>query len=250
MTDKRRTKIGFNRKIEYEWMEAAASFAAAGMKLSASHEGLHSLLGQTLSSSEKRGALEKTSTVLTQIWLDPSSRTAGLHGRAASLIQQVDSRDRLAIHWAMTVATYPFFVDIASCIGRFVALQGEVSGVQVAQRMIESWGDRTTLRPAIRCAFRTMVDWNVLTEVKRVGVYRAPDSRIAVNGLVAALLIEAVVLDAEGEAVPYRVAASNPALFPFELSTSIQNLSRYPWFLTSRQGLDTDYLEVCKKPDG
>lgn len=244
MTASRRAKIGFSRKLEQEWLDASASYAISSSDPSSAHALLKQMLGSVLPSSPKRGALEKTVTVLSRIWFDPDARVLGLRDRALSIIDIVDQTNRIAIHWAMVMASYPFFVDVVINIGRLIALNGMVSLAQIMLRMKELWGDRTTVPPAIRSVMRSLVSWGVLIKGEQYDSYTKPARVLHLKPSVSILLVEAILLDQESNSLPFSNLVSHPSIFPFQMDVQPHDLARTGMFLISRQGLDLELVEL------
>lgn len=238
--------VGFDRKLELSWLDAAAAQVAHG----ATADELHAYLWKMLDGSVSAGSSGfnsdrgKTVTVLKRIWcLVPDDRVH-LRDRALKSLSEVDASERIAIHWAMCVATYPFFRDVASTIGKLLALQGQVALAEARRRLAEQWGDRDITRRASQRIIRSFVAWGVLRDVRPRGTYEASDARIAVSGGCAELLSEAVLLSM-GKPLPASQVLNHPALFPFRLDVSPAELTISPRFVLDRQGLDTDMLRLA-----
>jgi len=105
----RRSTIGFDRAIHLEWLDIAAARAARGDPPTEIRKFLWEFLedlvpGNTISSG--RG---KTLTVLTRIWLVVPDHVQPLREDALKLLASANGEQRIAVHWAMVIATHPFF---------------------------------------------------------------------------------------------------------------------------------------------
>jgi hypothetical protein len=237
--------VGFDRKLELDWLDATAAQVAHG----ASTEEVRAYLWRLLEGSVSAGSSGfnsdrgKTITVLAHVWSDVPEAARSLRERALKLLQEVDPSERLAVHWAMCVATYPFFSDVASTVGRLAALQDKVVLSEVRRRLAEQWGDRDITRRASQRIIRSFVAWGVLTDSKPRGVYE-PAARMAVSTPVSEVLLEGLLLASERAALPADQVATNPAFFPFAISLSLSELRRSSRFGVDRQGIDMEMVRL------
>src|SRR5690606_22686814 len=141
-------------------------------------------------------------------------------------------------------AAYPFFADHAAVLGRLFPLQETVSAAQIKRRIAEQWGDRSTVMRTSRHVVRTMVAWGVIEDAGKGSYVRAGDPR-SVTAEIAQVLLEAVLLDSEQEALPLARVGQHPALFPFDLRLDAQQLRLSDRVRVYRQGLDTDYVTLA-----
>lgn len=243
----RRSTIEFDRKIELDWLDATAAKVAAG----ATEQELHDFLFAYLDFLSIEGrdtwgtARAKTARVLTRIWSRVPAEAEPLRDRAIRLLPQVQPGQRLALHWAMMIAAYPFFADIAAALGRLLSLQETVSSAQLQRRIAERWGDRSTVYRTLRHVVRSIVAWGVLEDAGK-GVYRRSGQKLRpVGGQVAQLLVEAVLLDSEQDSLPLDQASNHPALFPFHVEVNVQQLRQPERIRVYRQGLDMDVVAIA-----
>ena len=244
----RRTIVGFDRRLDLEWLDATAGQVAAGADAAAIRTYLDHLLSSILAGGADRGARDKTITLLVRIWRLVPDEVKPLRDRALALLPGLTQDGRLAAHWAMVVATYPFFADVAGIAGRLLALQGDVTSAQIIQRVTETWGARSTTDRAARRVIRSMVQWGVLADAAEKGTYHVAGLPRRLTEEVAELLVEALLLDAGGAALTVPHLANHPALFPFQLTLNPHYLSRDPRFDVQRQGLDVDLVMLAEPP--
>lgn len=237
----RRATIGLDRAIELDWLDAAAARVAQGGTIEDVRDYLRTLLEEPIPGFSAR---KKTATVLTHVWAQSTNATSGLRERAIELVREGELSDRLGLHWAMMIGTYPFFVDVASAIGRLSTLQGDVALTQVTRRMVADWGDRSTIVRATRRLVRSMVGWGVLRDTKTRGIYVLNASPRDVPDKLALLLIEAILVDSEQDSVPVSQLTGHPALFPFRLTAGPSQLRDAAQFVVHREGLDVDLVGV------
>ncbi len=237
----RRAAIGFDRRIHIEWLDAVAAQAARSASGAELRDYLWNLLDDVISGDS---AHRKTVTVLNHIWGDVPRAADGLRTRALSRLTEATSEERLAIHWAMMVATYPIFTDVAASTGRLLALQGSFSLAQLTRRLVASWGERSTLTRAVQRIVRSMIQWGVLCDTQTRGVYEAASGVRKIGDGIGWLLVEAILIDAEASSIPLDQLVRHPALFPFDMQlTSVQLRSAHQ-FRVHREGLDSDFVEL------
>lgn len=237
----RRTSVGLDRPVELDWLDATAGYVANGSSPDEVRKRLFALLDGVVSGQDAHSARGKTITVLSRIWSAVPEPALGLHARALAALPKVDPEERVAVHWAMVVSTHTFAYDVASTLGRLLGLHDNVTAAQVTQRLVNTWGDRTTIRRATPRLLRSMARWGTLVFTDRRGTYGAPTKRPA-SATSMALLLEALLINVEEGALPLQRATQHPALFPFSLG--VTQLQGEEQFQVDRQGLDTDMVRL------
>lgn len=240
----RRVSIGFDRRLNLEWLDAAAAQAATGASPQQMRAYLWGLLDGVVSGSTSGGARRKTVTVLNHIWGDVPPTALQLRERAIQLLASCTSDERLALHWAMMLGTYSVFADTASTIGRLLALQESFSLAHVMRRLTEAWGERSTLERAIQRIVRSMVQWGVLGDATTRGTYVGAPKKVAIRPSIGILFVEALLIDAGTEAAPLDHLSRSPALFPFDVSLNEDSVHSAPYLRLHREGLDVTIVEL------
>jgi hypothetical protein len=240
----RRAQIGFDRRIDLAWLDAAALCASSGATGDELRCFLWDQLAGHVSGEKRNSARGKTVTVLNHIWGSGPSLQERLRNRALRGFETRMPEERLAIHWAMMIGSYPIFADTSSAIGRLLALQGKFSLAQLTRRLVADWGERSTLQRACQRIVRSMVQWGVLRDSVQIGVYEASAKRIGITSEVGMLVMEALLMDAEASTVALDQLVTHPAIFPFKLAVSSSHLRAAPQFRVHRMGLNLDVLEL------
>ena len=239
-----RAPIGFDRRLDLEWLDAVAAYVAAGDDPKTTRAKLYEVLDGKLAGGSKDGtACYKTVNVLSKTWSTVPDELVGLRNQALILLPTVSAPERSALHWAMLLAGYRYFGDIAEITGRLLSLQASVTLSQVTRRVRETWGDRSTVDRTTRYVVRSMVEWGVIQDTERPGQYSRGDRNVPVHGDLAALLVEALLFYS-GMGLPIGQVTEHHALFPFEVRLSFQELRRSARFEVHRQGLDVDVVEL------
>ncbi len=240
----RRANIGFDRRISLEWLDAAATHAASGVPTDELRAHIWSLLDGAVTGDRSNSARGKTVTVLNHIWGDVPAHATSLRERAVAQLKGSTPDERLALHWAMMVGTYPVFTDTATAVGRLLALQGAFTLPHLTRRLVGVWGERSTLKRAGQRIVRSMVQWDVLRDTVKRGSYEAGPRRRRVGPTVGTVLLEALLVGAEETSVPLGQLTTHPAFFPFDLNVNASHVRSASQFRVHRQGLDLDFVEL------
>lgn len=242
----RRSAVGFDRKLELAWLDAAVARVANAGESDDVREQIWDFLEGVVGGDKPRSARGKTTTVLNRIWSDVPSDAVPLRDRAIERLEDALPNERLALHWAMMIGTYPIFTDVASTIGKLTALQGEFTLDVLTRRVIKAWGDRSTVKRATQRIVRSMVDWQVLRDTEDRGIYERAERSLSLGDAFSPLVLEALLVDAEEDTIPLEQLLAHPALFPFELTFDIDRVRKMPQFRFYRQGVDVDVVELLK----
>ncbi len=243
-TDK--TIIGFDRKIEIEWLDTVAGCVATGQAPADIRNFLWTFLEGVVAGDSVHSGRGKTLTVLSRIWVIVPEQALPLRKAALQCIGSATNEERVAIHWAMAMGTYPFFCDVAASVGKLLALNGEANLSQVGRRMTESWGDRSTLPRAIQRVLRSMVQWGSLRDGPTKGTFVAPTKRTAVSDQISELLLQAVLVS-HGRGMPLPQLTGHPALFPFGVHLSATAMRKSGCILIQREGDQSDFIQLGQR---
>lgn len=234
--------IGFDRKIRLTWLEAVARWTTSGISEAEIRAKLDLLLEGEVTGKEAR---KKTKTVLIRTWLLTPENLKALRDEGLSLLSRQTESERLALHWGMVCATHPVVWETAAVVGRLLRLQDQVSLSQVRARVVESYGERSTIVRASQRILRSFTDWRVLEEVSTKGFYRAGKRHRVEDPQVIAWLIEASLLSSGHEMKVLPTLLSSPALFPLELPLPSGNIAENnPRLTLYRQGRNEDLVSL------
>ncbi len=158
-------------------------------------------------------------TQLMQCWVTPNKSLLGLRDAALQLAAHCPRSERLPLHWAMTIAAYPFWQKVAALTGRLLNLQAQVTQSQIRARCYETFGERSTIERSARRVIRSLVSWGVLldTEGSMKGCYGKAAPVVIADSAMAILFIEATLHANSSCSLPLSMIKNDPALFPFVL---------------------------------
>lgn len=239
--------VGFDRKIEWEWLD----FAAAQAVEEFSGEQMRSRLWDFLEGRVSAGSSGwnsdrgKVITVLMRIWGPGPGRYEELRRRALAEFDGSPPESRLTVHWALCLGSYPFFADVARITGQHLTLHRAAQLAEVRRRLIEGWGDRAIVRRATQRILRSMIDWGALRDGQQRGTY-LPGLKVESScPSKTRLLVEGLLLALSGESLPARKLPSHPCLFPFQLDVAslVHGGAKGP-ILSEREALGAEYLRL------
>jgi len=234
-----RSRIGIDRALHPDWLDAAAGLAADGVTSEQARTSLLDMLGRELSSTGSRSAADKTASVLLRTWFKTPSDAVPLRNDAALAMRHADEPGRLAAHWAMLLAAYPFFIDCASVAGRLLRLSGSFQRAEHSRRVAELWGEKPTANRASGRVLETLVALGVL---RLDGSQCKQAASFAVDTRATAMLAEGLMLGEDKTAAPADSIASHPALFCFERPSLMTAAASSRRLAVEVRGGDTEML--------
>ena len=208
--------IGFDRRLKLNWLDTTVGLCQEHPGLDADFiaKRLKQYLANDVDGTEAR---EKTARVILRIWVNVREEYAYLRDEALELATEVSAEECLWLHWGLSLLAYPLFRDVAATAGQLSRLQGIFSQAQAQRRIIESWGQRTTLQRAVRRILRTFVAWYVLRDTDVRGSYDVAPPRQTENQTLALWLLDCALQANEAEQVLLRELGQSSYTFPFDL---------------------------------
>ena len=235
------TVVGFDRKIKREWLDALLDRLADEQSEENLRAFLHQLLRDEHPGETARG---KTITVLMRIWYFVPPEHQELKQSALELLKAIPAKDRIWLHWGMCLLAYPLFRDTATSIGRLLKLQSEFTLGQLHRRLIDSWGERSTVTRAFQRVVRSMVEWQTLADAGAPGCFKQCKQVSTRSRRLQMWFLKASHVAAGSELVESNHLMSLPSSFPFKVTISKAELRRSIDFTLHRQGLDMDMVAV------
>jgi hypothetical protein len=236
-------QIGFSQRIQLEWLEQTAQLFLGGNSKAQIGIALQDILLDRLSvgGNTKRGSREKAITILMKIWVTVPKHMESLRDDAIEILKQLPQNSHLIIHWGMSMSVYPFFGVVAETVGRLIRLQDTVAASHVQRRIREELGERETVARAVRRILRCFVDWGVLQDTRKRGIYKATPQLPVKNKRLKSWLIEAALISSGFNSLSLRSLFEKPVFFPFKVrQTTLSELETNPRLSFFRHGLDED----------
>lgn len=169
---KKKKIIGFDRKIELDWIDYTAELVSKGLPESEIRERLARKLSVYGLGASKGGALSKTITVLTRLWLNVSENIIPLRDKAIDLYKSASDEEKVILHICLAITNYPFFFDVMAQIGRLLKLQDSFSSNQITRRIVEKWGDTQRVKRSVGHVLQTLKLWDVIEPLQKISLYR------------------------------------------------------------------------------
>lgn len=243
---RRAGQIGFSQRVRLEWLESTAHLVMAGNGKAAVNDALQEILKDKVSvgGNAERGNREKIITILLKVWLTVPNELELLRVAGLELLKRVPRNDHLAIHWGMVLAVYPFWSGVATQVGRLLRLQGSAAATHVQRRVREHYGERETVSRAARRVLRSYLDWGVLRETGKKGIYTAGTVLAIDDTRLIAWLAEASLHARVSGSAPLKNLIDSPNFFPFRIkpihAESLASASSRLEIL--RHGMDDDLI--------
>lgn len=246
----RKAQIGFSQRVRLEWFERTANLVLAGNDNTTINDSLQDLLKDKVSigGHAVRGNREKVITILLKTWLTVPKGLKYLRDDGLDILRKTPLKDRIAVHWGMAQAVYPFWSAVAAHTGRLLRLQGTVAAAHVQRRVKEQYGERETASRAARRILRSYIDWGVLRETQDKGVYAQRKLTLLQEPRIIAWLVEASLHAHRNGSASIKDLLDNPSLFPFRLAhMSAEHVaSLSPRLDILRHGLNEDLVMLQK----
>lgn len=243
------TTVGFSQRIQLDWLEQTAQMVLAGILPTEIRQNLDTLLSDRLSigNTNRSGNRQLTISILMRIWSSVPPELENLRDRGLELLQRLPLESHLAIHWGMAIAVYPFFGAVAEIVGRLANLQTNVIATQIQRRLRDRYGDRETVSRATRRILRCFIDWQVLQDTDKLGIYQ-PISPITIHDKPSTTwLLEAVLLSTKNSSGQLNTITRSPLLFPFIVTApTALDLQRSHHLEITRQGLRDETIVLSR----
>jgi len=215
--------IGFSQIIKYAWLDFTAQKKLEGYSSAEVRAALEHFLSNQISvgNNSRRNSRQKAISILSKIWLHVPQSLVPFRDEGLVLFKSAPKNTRIALHFGMAMAVYPFFATSAENMGRLLKLQSEVSTAQLQKRMREKLGERDTVVRATRQLIRCWAEWDILKADEKKGVYKGMEPQTIIDSQLTSWLLESALIASQGQsAILHNLANYTPALFPFRLSSN------------------------------
>ena len=233
--------LGFHYKVELPWLDTAATLVASGVNVDRFRSELDARLLRDSDVELTGRGRSKAIGVMARMWLEVSPAVEPVRDDALALLPRVLPEERHGVHWAMALATFPFFRDVAATTGKLARLQGSVDMASIKRRIAESWGERSTVSRATGIVVGTMRDWGAVVGNSREVL---PSTPLPVSESISTLLIQSLLLSEQTPSLPLSDTMRHPANFPFALQTNADRLRETHTLCVDRLGNDTDVVSL------
>jgi hypothetical protein len=212
-------QVGFSQRVRLEWLEHTANLVLAGNDKIAINTALQELLQDKVSvgGDARRGTREKIITILMKVWINVPPQLEALRDDGLKILQRLPRKDRIAVHWGMVTAVYPFWSVVAAHVGRLLKLQGSAAASHIQRRLREQYGERETVSRATRRVLRSFLDWEVLSETGKKGIYSQGLALAIDDSQLVSWIIETSLFARPNHSAALKDLFEHPSLFPFRI---------------------------------
>jgi hypothetical protein len=223
VADRKKSDIGFGKKVRGLWLDLALDFVANGVSFDDARSALAEIV---MIDNPGKDATRKILVGLNRVWFNPPDYCRTTRDAGVLLYRHVDLPiQRLVLHWGMAIAAYPFIGTVAEAVGRLLRLQGAVSISDVKRRVGEKFGDREFVERIVRFNVSSFFDWGVIAATKKKGRYAAVQQIPVSNPEHTAWLIEALLHSQAAGGLDLAKVRQHPLLFPFALDGLLSSLA-------------------------
>ena len=214
--NKKKLSIGFDRYIERAWLEQLAKWVAQEKSRDELHQLVDDYLAPFINGAT---SLRKTKNVLFGVWVNTSDKNVQFKKQAVQFLQNCSNDERLAIHWGLSIASYPFFASLVRLIGRLLRLQDDIISKELVRRSVELHGDTESVRRATTRLLQSFGEWGVLIPESK-SLFHSPKKVVINNPELVTWLLASVFFSSGKERMTMDEIVSDPAWFPFEIPQS------------------------------
>ena len=231
--------VGFLQYIKKDWLDATVSFYQNSQNIDQIKANLDRLIKSEVPKSEER---RKTIDVLTRIWIRIPKKHSSLQLRALKFYDELDPDERIVIHWGMMLLAYPFFHDIVYSIGLLLKTQNSFTSTQLRNRLVSSWGHRTTIIRAIDRIIQSLKNWNILLIDEKS---LKPNSKLKIKNYSLCLwFLECVYRSEDVDSLLFDKLISLQTMFPFELKIPLYKIKQAENFEHQIHGMNIDMISL------
>jgi hypothetical protein len=231
--------VGFLQYVKKDWLDATISFYQNNQNIDEIKANLNKLLKSKVTKNEER---RKTIDVLTRTWIRIPKKYKKIRDSALEFYDDLEPDERIILHWGMLLLAYPFFRDIVYSTGFLSQLQNDFTSTQLRNRLISSWGHRTTIIRAIDRILQSLKDWNILV---MDGKSLKPNSKLEIkNELLCLWFLECVYRTENVDSMLFDKFVSLQTMFPFELKIQLYKIKQAKNFEFQIHGMNMEIISL------
>ncbi|MBA4603543.1 hypothetical protein [Thermoactinomyces mirandus] len=224
--------VGFDQKIMLHHLDFTAN-AARTTEIKEMYEKLHTCLAADIYGEMSR---KHAITMLMKIWVRVDEEHKEIQKQALKLFPTLTSKERILLHYGMTLLAYPFFKDVVTEIGVLSRIQDQVPSSQIYRRIKAMYGDRRRVEVAVSAVLTSLRFWGVI-DSRKTGIEPALPKLEVTSPMLKRWLVQVIVKAAGQKVMPLDLIREQPMLFPFHYWIEMADLSKEQ-FEVNRQGLD------------
>ncbi|WP_044640698.1 hypothetical protein [Risungbinella massiliensis] len=224
--------VGFDQKIMLNHLDYTANITR-DTERKGMYEKLNTFLLADIRGDKSR---KNAITMLMKIWYLVEEQHQEIQKQALEIFPTLSTKERLVLHYGMTLLAYPFFKDIVTEIGVLSRIQFEVPSQQLYRRLKALYGDRRRVEVAISAVLTSLRFWGVISSQKNVIQPISPKIEIT-SAELKKWLVQVILIVADQKVMLLDLIREQPMLFPFDYWIETRDLTRER-FEVSCQGVD------------
>jgi hypothetical protein len=238
----KKLSIGFDRYIENVWLDQIANWVAQGKNRNELHVLVDDYLAYFINGAT---SLRKTKNVLFGVWVNTSDKNSTFKEQGINLFNTCSKEERLAIHWGLSVASYPFFASLARQIGRLLKLQDDIISKELVRRSVEQHGDTESVRRATARLLQSFGEWGALNPESK-SLFHPPQKIRLDNPDFVTWLLASVFFSSERDRLSTEEILSDPVWFPFEITHGAFHVGQSPLLEVVHRGAGNVLISLRK----
>ncbi|WJE15753.1 hypothetical protein QRD89_18840 [Halobacillus sp. ACCC02827] len=231
--------VGFDQKILLHQLDYTANEARRSEK-NEMYEKLDDFLLADIKGQKSR---KNAITMLMKIWYLVKGEERNLQAKAFNIILDSSEKERVLLHYTMTILAYPFVKELVQEMGKLFKLQDEVTSQQIGRVMKNSYGDRRRVEVATSAVLMSLKSWGIITPGDSKQTYMMGEKIKIASSSMKQWLAEAIIRSSEGTSITIEMLNSQPGFFSFDYQISSSDLCK-DTFEVNRQGLDMIMVEM------
>lgn len=232
-------QVGFLQYVQKDWLDATVSFYQNCQNIDEIKANLNNLILPEVPKNEER---RKTIDVLTRTWIRVPKNHQNLRNTALEIYDELEPDERIILHWGMLLLAYPFFHDIVNKIGLILRIQDNFTSNQLRNKLVSSWGHRTTIIRAIDRVTQSLKNWRVLENDNR-SIKSTPKLKIK-NEVLCLWLLETAYISENVDSMLLDKLISLNTTFPFNLQISMYKIRQAKNFEHNIQGMNFESISL------
>jgi hypothetical protein len=236
-----KVEIAFRRKVRAVWLDQGMALAAQDLPWPKAKRVLAEAISKQNPGPE---TIRKVLEHIRRIWFEPPDDSEALRTAGLSIYRAHDRHATcILLNWGMAIAAYRFVGSVAETLGRLLKLQNEAHRADIQRRLREQHGDRDFVSRITRYDVSSFLDWGVIAETNKAGVYLPGKQIHPRNAEQLAWLAEAVLISRGEAQMPFSQLCHHPILFPVKLDTFNASVLRAnPRLRVERQSLNEEFV--------
>ncbi|MBP6974021.1 MAG: hypothetical protein KBB67_13260 [Syntrophorhabdus sp.] len=222
--------VVFTRSISLDLLNEVYEEYISGLTKSESTLKLEAIIGQSIRDKDN---IKKTRAILQNLWFVD---TDWFHDEASATALYLKHIERLPVHWAVLLVTYPIFSDLCIVLGQLFELKDVVSATQIKEEIFNKWGARSTLDSSLSRNLKSLRDMDTLKRAEKHTTYEKITHKVS-DTKVVALLFAAIMQATEQQYMTWESFITHPAIFPFVICNVTQaDMAAVPYLTMERMG--------------